>query len=258
MSDTDITTFTESPFDTTNEPETTGFIEDDTVNSDTELTQSVVTEGADTDTDTDTTADKMCSNTDPITLEPFATDPNLVSLRLYDSKRNSFYKGFCIDFDSIKQIVHSDIAFGGPNDTPGYIMSLWSKTKDTMGYGGHPTYNYVFKVPPNNIYITALSLIKILYFINNAKNPTTLYLLPLFGDQPKRIGNIKGIFGVSMTHGQIPGFKVYRVYTQKELDNLTKVTVSPNEFFTNRYNDFTNELVDALDYREQTSSAFTY
>jgi hypothetical protein len=161
-----------------------------------------------------------CMNIDPYTLSDFTDEPDLVIIKVLNSS-NKFDKGECITREMLIQILesHENDALNYDNDnpteyTPQNIMTIWSSPKDLnkAGYGGKPTSKWVFKLP-NLMFITIGSLKRIL----QNKNVNTWYALPLYNGKARRIGNIYGIIGVSMNHGQLPGFKIYKLFTKEEV-----------------------------------------
>jgi hypothetical protein len=42
--------------------------------------------------------------------------------------------------------------------------------------------------------------------------------VPLFGGKKRRLGNLRGTFGIGMNHGQVPGETIYKLYTKEEVD----------------------------------------
>jgi hypothetical protein len=106
-------------------------------------------------------------------------------------------------------------------------MALWSSPKDgdTMGYGGRPTGKLVIKLP-NLTYITVGSLKRLM------KNPQVnqWYAVPLYNGKLRRVGNVMGIFGVSMNHGQLPGFKIYKLFTKEEILNEVEVNETKDDY----------------------------
>jgi hypothetical protein len=90
------------------------------------------------------------------------------------------------------------------------------------GVSGKPTGRIVVRLPQNQIYVTSGSVKRML-----SSNIKEWYALPLFGGKRRRIGNLRGIFGSSMNHGQIPGFIVYKLYTKDEI--LKNIIVEENE-----------------------------
>ena len=95
-------------------------------------------------------------------------------------------------------------------------MSIYTKpkyNKDILtGITGKPTTKIFVKLPHNQIYISLLSAYRILHEPNQH-----WYAFPLFENKRRRLGNIKGIYGASMNHGQIPGFYLYKLYTKEEI-----------------------------------------
>lgn len=104
---------------------------------------------------------------------------------------------------------------------PVYIMSIYTKPlKDNLaqnafvsGISTKPTGRLIIRLPTfDQMYITLGSAHRVL----KEKNKIW-YALPLFGGKKRRIGNIAGIYGSSLNHGQIPGFNIYKLFTKEEI-----------------------------------------
>ena len=99
------------------------------------------------------------------------------------------------------------------NNTPSNIMSIYTTPKDlnNTGLGGKPTGRIVVRLPQNQIYVTLGSVYRILN-----ESVKIWYALLLFQG---RIGNLAGTYGVSLNHGQVPGFYIYKLFTEQDLKN---------------------------------------
>lgn len=139
-------------------------------------------------------------------------------LLLSDNKRFA-ENAMCISKDEMRQYLQTD-----KDTVPTNIMSLW-RGGEVNGVGGKPSYKMVVKVPPNNVYVTLGTFIRIMH-----ESHEKLYLIPLYGGKRRRIGNIEGIIGVSMNHGQIPGTIIYKGYTKDELKNPIKVKETSRDY----------------------------
>ena len=166
-----------------------------------------------------------CSNVNIETLEEFSKDTlnSLITIKVYNSNTQTFSSGSCITFEQF-------LAFF--NDA-GNWMSLYSKPKDTrrdslVGEGTYPLDKLVMKLPTNNVYISVKSTDKIIY---NKSFPVVLYAVPMFEGKRRRIGNIVGMIGASMNHGQIPGELIYKLYTKSEMKSLDNVKTDYDEFY---------------------------
>lgn len=96
-----------------------------------------------------------------------------------------------------------------------------SKGDLKRGLGTRPTKMLLFllKLPSVSIYIDLESAYKLVH--NKTKE---LYALPLFGGLRRRVGNLKGSLMESSTvHGQLDGYKIYRLLTRSEIENEMEI-----------------------------------
>lgn len=160
-----------------------------------------------------------CVNPDLITLEPFtdADDPELLMVYLKNSS-NTYTKAAC--FNKSELISYFTADKNSP-DGVSTLMSIYSRPygTSTTGIGTKPTGQIIVKLPINNMYITFRSAKLLL----NTKHVNTWYAAPLYGGKKRRIGNIKGMFGMSMNHGQTPGVKIYKLFTYDQLNSFSGV-----------------------------------
>lgn len=91
---------------------------------------------------------------------------------------------------------------------------------DDMGRGGRVSTKIVFNMP-FRMFITLGSLERIL-----TEHRKVWYALPLYGDKRRRIGNLNSRFGVGENHGQVPSFKIYKLYTKEEVTGGIQVVES--------------------------------
>ena len=171
-------------------------------------------------------ADKEeCTNLDYITLEPYEYIPNETIVVKTLNSKNKFEKGECLSKEILKQSVDFAIESFKNHEPPSDFMCLWNdKNKDPSGYGNSPTYQLVYKLP-SGLFITYSSFLKILF-----KPSAKWYAIPLY---KKRVGNLIGIFGVSMLHGQLPKNNVYKLYTKEEIKQNEKISESIDEYSLN-------------------------
>ncbi len=170
-------------------------------------------------------SDGKCGNVSLVMGEEYDEKSNdTVKLYMLLSEQNVKRKRFaenamCISKDEMRQYLQTD-----KDTVPSNIMSLW-RGGEVNGVGGKPSYKIVVKVPPNNVYVTLGTFIRIMH-----ESHKKLYLIPLYGGKRRRIGNIEGIIGVSMNHGQIPGTIIYKGYTKEELKNPIKVKETSRDY----------------------------
>jgi hypothetical protein len=165
---------------------------------------------------------KSCVNTNLITLEDYTEDDEPIIMYTPDSN-GKFQKAIC---STKEELVAYFEAFRGTS-VPDNIMTIYTTPNDynVSGYGGQPTGRIVVKMPVNNIYITLGSMKRMLH-----EKTSTWYAIPLFGGKRRRVGNLKGLFGSSMNHGQIQGFVIYKVYSKKEIDNKVEVKETQSDY----------------------------
>lgn len=159
---------------------------------------------------------KCCANDSPVSLSPYTSKDwgDIVSITLVGSN-GKFQTGNCMTREELKMCLVSE----QHSEEPSYIQCIYSTPYDKTGSNlktgltGSPTNRLVFKLPTNGMFITMGSLKRVM----TCKNTRTWYALPLFGGKRRRIGNIVGRYGASMNHGQVPGYKVYKLYTKGEI-----------------------------------------
>jgi hypothetical protein len=184
-----------------------------------------------------------CLNESPITLTNYEdTDLRDLFIIHIPNKDGKFVKGSCLLRDEMKNILNSDL-----ETYPNYVMSIYttpsSKYKDDLltGLSGKPTGKIVIRMPTNQIYITFGSMKRVL------TNPTIKwYALPLYGGKRRRIGNIAGIYGASMNHGQVPGFQIYKLFTEAEIKSNIVVREDSSDFPHSFQYDSMKPLFDIL------------
>jgi hypothetical protein len=168
-----------------------------------------------------------CLNESPITLTNYE-DTDLSDLFIIHmlNQEGKFIKGSCLRRDEMRNILSSDLG-----NYPNYVMSIYttpsSKYKDDLltGLTGKPTGKIIIRMPTNQIYITFGSMKRVL------TNPTIKwYALPLYGGKRRRVGNIAGMYGSSMNHGQVPGFQIYKLFTEAEIKTNMSVREDSTDF----------------------------
>lgn len=176
-----------------------------------------------------------CSNVDPYTLENYSeTDNDVFIIKILNSK-GKFDKGECITHEIVNRMIDQNIddilKYDEKNpakSTPQNLMAIWTSPKDNnkAGYGGKPTAKLIFKLPSLRFYITIGSLRRI---VQN-RHIKEWYALPLYNKKRRRIGNVFGIVGMSMNHGQLPGEVVYKLFTKEEISKRILVTETKDDF----------------------------
>lgn len=160
--------------------------------------------------------EKCCSNNSPLSLMPYTGEDwdDIISVKLMDSN-GKFEVGNCMTREELRLCIEME----GHSDTPSYIQCIYSTPRDKSGSNlltgmtGIPTNRLLFKFPSNGMFITIGSLKRVM----TCTKIRTWYALPLFGGKRRRVGNIMGQYGMSMNHGQVPGYQVYKLYTKSEI-----------------------------------------
>ena len=168
-----------------------------------------------------------CLNESPITLSNYEdTDLRDLFIIHIPNQEGKFVKGSCLLREEMRNILSSDL-----ETYPNYVMSIYttpsSKYKDDLltGLTGKPTGKIIIRMPTNQIYITFGSMKRVL------TNPTIKwYALPLYGGKRRRVGNIAGMYGASMNHGQVPGFQIYKLFTEAEIKSNMVVREDSTDF----------------------------
>lgn len=126
----------------------------------------------------------------------------------------------CYDGDSLKTWLtmrENIFAKWVPNDDV--------KGMNDMGYGGHPDLNELFVKLYTGEYLVYDENVKLL-----KKGLSKPVKFDANFIDIKRIGNIQGTFGVGDTHGQVPGYGIYRLKLLSKIDeNDIKDLDSDNE-----------------------------
>ncbi len=186
-----------------------------------------------------------CTNYNVFTLENYTRDDDPIQIYTLNNQ-NTFEISNCITIDELTHHLNS----GKDTIHPTMLMSICTPTSNATG-------RIVISMPPNNLFYTYGSIEKL--FLN--KENKTWFALPLFGGKRRRIGNLDEAPLVGSLHCQIPGYKVYKLYTKEEIDQTLEVkeTVSDYPMFlynnssklfelgnTNIKSTFINKLIDNL------------
>ncbi len=150
---------------------------------------------------------------------------DLVSIKQLDSN-GKFKRGHCISIKYFKKAIKEDLINSREEfNRMDYstIFSIYKLKNKSLpegdlrrGIGTRPTKMLVFLINQiGSLFIDLRSAYKLIQ--NNSKE---LYALPLFGGLRRRVGNLKGSLMESSTiHGQINGYKIYRLLTKNEIEN---------------------------------------
>lgn len=155
---------------------------------------------------------------------------DLVSIKQLDSK-GKFKLSQCISIKYFKESLKRDLITSSERFNRMNFQTIFSiyklknknlpETDLRRGLGTRPTKMLLFllNLPSVSIYIDLESAYKLVH--NKTKE---LYALPLFGGLRRRVGNLKGsLMEISTNHGQIDGYKIYRLLTKSEIENEMEI-----------------------------------
>ena len=144
-----------------------------------------------------------CTNNNVFTLEPYTKEDEPIQIYTLNNQ-NKFEISTCITID---EITHH-LTAGKNTLHPSMLMSICTPQS-------HATGKIIISLPPNNLFYTYGSIKKLL----SDKKNKTWFALPLFGDKKRRVGNLDEAPLIGSLHCQIPGYKVYKLYTLNELNS---------------------------------------
>ena len=210
--------------------------------------------------------DKNCSDkTNYLTSDDYTDEDysDMYTIKILNSQ-NKFNLGTCSTKKELITSLKTDATF---NYAPSNIMSIYTSPTDgnPSGYGAKPTIRILVKITVGNFFVPLGSVKRIL-----KENNKTWYALPMFNGKKRRVGNLAGVIGSSMNHGQIPGFTIYKLYTKEEIVNRVKVVenvhtdypidypIPPSMLFSDLYAHdninpkqfilrFTNKIINSLE-----------
>lgn len=211
------------------------------------------------ETDLEWLQDNCTNCTNAITTYPFTKNEmdDIITIKLQNSL-NKFDKGTCLTRNDLVNQLFSDLRsnLSTPNvdpfiDSPSSVMAIWttpsranSKEELASGFTGHPTGKLVFKIPLCEIYVTLGSAKRLLHSFEN-----DWYAVPLFGGKRRRIGNLLGVHGSSMNHGQVPGFVIHKLFTRNEIKSGVTGIDDRSDYPLSLYiHDSTQPLMDVIGY----------
>ena len=154
---------------------------------------------------------------------------DLVSIKQLDSK-GKFKLSQCISIKYFKESLKRDLSSFEQFNRKNFqtIFSIYKLKNENLqesdlrrGLGTRPTNILLFKLdlPSGKLFIDLESAYKLIH--NKTKE---LYALPLYGGLRRRVGNLKGsLMEISTDHGQIDGYKIYRLLTRSEIENEMEI-----------------------------------
>jgi hypothetical protein len=173
-------------------------------------------------------------------VEPFKKElckESFITLENYTEKEYnqmlSFYlnsdKPSCITKEELLETIISDLEryIRDPNDPeniPQNIMCISTPPENPKtpshyitGFTSKPTSKIFVKIPYKfndsmSFYVTLGSFLNAITL-----PPQEWFAVPLFGGKRRRLSNLGGFYGESMNHGQIPGFKLYKLFKRNEI-----------------------------------------
>jgi hypothetical protein len=164
-----------------------------------------------------------CANDSLISLEPYTSIEDTIQIFTLNNQ-NAYKTSACISYEELYSLLKSDMdtIINQKDPMPATLKSIYQIPSDgscdSSGRGCIATGKIVIKMPPNNIYITHGSFMRIL-----SRPEHHWYALPLYGGKKRRIGNVSEIYASSVDHGQIPGYRVYKLFTQEEIEQGVSV-----------------------------------
>jgi hypothetical protein len=191
-----------------------------------------------------------CTNDDLILMEPYTSIEDTIQIFTLNNQ-NEYKTSACISYSELYSLLKSDMenTSNQRDPLPATIKSIYQIPSDgscdTSGRGCIATGKIVIKMPPNNMYITHGSFMRILSLPEHH-----FYALPLYGGKKRRIGNVSEIYASSVDHGQVPGYRVYKLFTREEIEQGVLVKAE----FPNTIEDQMNTYES--DYYKYTSSEF--
>lgn len=160
---------------------------------------------------------KVCPNKDFINMQEYDINHNdIFSIYYLDTNSNIFKRGACISKSELQEYIKSEEI-----EDPSVISTIWNGG-DLTGVGGRPSFKFVIKMPPDNVFVTLGSFHRMM-----TSTVKKWYLLPLYGGKKRRIGYK---YGSSRNHGQIPGFQIFKVFTKNEIISGIPISETPDDF----------------------------
>lgn len=185
-----------------------------------------------------------CLDQNLIMLEPYTNEDNPLLIYLPNSK-GKFGSPNCTTKEELEQYFKTFIG----NTVPDNIMTIYTSPAfpNESGHGSEPTGKIVVKLPMNNIYVTLGSIKRVMN-----SNSQSWYAQKLFNGLRRRVGNLKGLFAASMNHGQVPGYRIMKLYTKEEILSNIEVKEDHDDyplFFV----ESAKELYELLGYKDVTA-----
>lgn len=198
---------------------------------------------------------KKCANENPITLMPFDNeDTGVVSIRVQRSDGRFIKKGACITKSALLQLAQNDLNIDYASyQLPQMFMSNWIpkdiREIQANGMGGCAGHKIFVKLPPNNIFVSLGSFIRMM----TTANEKEWYAVPMFHGEKQRVGNMFSMLTViGSTHGQAPGSIIYKLHTRDEVEtqpHLLGVESKTKEYPIRIRNNTSKYFNVPLDYR---------
>jgi hypothetical protein len=191
-----------------------------------------------------------CANDNFISMEPYTSIEDTIQIFTLNNQKE-YKTSACIGYDELYSLLKSDMEtiMDQKDPMPATLKSIYQipadGSCDTSGRGCIATGKLVIKMPPNNMYITHGSFMRVL-----SRPEHHWYALPLYGGKKRRIGNVSEIYASSVDHGQIPGYRVYKLFTRQEIEEGVVVKAK----FPNTVEDQMNTYES--DYYKSTDGEF--
>lgn len=168
----------------------------------------------------------ICYNPSPISLEPYdQNDGDLIVIKFQNKISGWGRRGECITREELKMYLSQELHENRSSSPAGAFMANWVGNNITnTGIGGSAGGKFYFRLPTTNSYITWKSLVNLI----KSKNKVW-YAYPL---TTQRIGNLWSFYGVSMNHGQIPGFLINKL---SNLENIANISEDADEYIFEKH-----------------------
>jgi hypothetical protein len=116
-------------------------------------------------------------------------------------------KAYCVGTGMVQFMLMTD------NTVADWIQNPLSRQMNEQGLGGKPGNERFYKLALENysVYISHASLVKIVKIVRGIDMKRYVPVFAFGKGKKMRVGNIQGVFGIGMLHGQLPGENVYEI-----------------------------------------------
>ena len=160
------------------------------------------------------------SDSDIVSMEPYE-QTSVDNHDLYVIKTLDNYGKFTnVNMCNLKSSLISQL-WSNRNEYPSMIKCIYGKPDDDIvRRTGEQSLLNGMCCKPTDIFVILVDtiLITLQSFIDLISTDTQIwYAVPLYSGKRKRIGNVRGVIGASMDHGQVPGSFIYKLYTKEQI-----------------------------------------